>query len=120
DSFGGALDMPDVAVDEAKMQGMRLSLAYFSYTTLTTVGYGDILARTSLARVVAILEAVTRPLYVMIVVARLVSLQVAYSQSAPKEEPKGDRPPHCSSASSRDARRRRGSPPRSPSSICRP
>ena len=44
--------------------------------TLTTVGYGDVLPVHPAARSLAMLEAVTGPLYLAILVARLVSLAV--------------------------------------------
>jgi voltage-gated potassium channel len=47
---------------------------YFSLTTLTTVGYGDITPGTSLAGIVAALEAVLGQLYVAVLIARLVGL----------------------------------------------
>ena len=47
---------------------------YFSFLTLTTVGYGDVLPVHPVARSLAMLEAVTGPLYLAILVARLVSL----------------------------------------------
>jgi hypothetical protein len=50
---------------------------YFSFVTLTTVGYGDVLPVHPVARSLAILEAVTGPLYLAILIARLVSLAVA-------------------------------------------
>ena len=50
---------------------------YFSFVTLTTVGYGDVLPVHPAARSLAMLEAVTGPLYLAILVARLVSLAVA-------------------------------------------
>ena len=46
---------------------------YFSLTSLTTLGYGDILAVRPAARMFATLEAVTGVLYIAITVARLVS-----------------------------------------------
>jgi hypothetical protein len=46
---------------------------YFSFVTLTTVGYGDILPVHPAARSLATLEAVTGPLYLAILIARLVS-----------------------------------------------
>jgi hypothetical protein len=49
---------------------------YFSFLTLTTVGYGDVLPVHPAARSLAMLEAVTGPLYLAILVARLVSLAV--------------------------------------------
>lgn len=49
---------------------------YFSFVTLTTVGYGDVLPVHPVARSLAMLEAVTGPLYLTILLARLVSLGV--------------------------------------------
>ncbi len=49
---------------------------YFSFVTLTTVGYGDVLPVQPIARSLAMLEAVTGPLYLTILLARLVSLAV--------------------------------------------
>jgi len=52
-------------------------LTYFSFVTLTTVGYGDITAVNSVARSMALLEALTGQLYPAILIARLVSMHVA-------------------------------------------
>jgi hypothetical protein len=49
---------------------------YFSFVTLTTVGYGDVLPVHPAARSLATLEAVTGPLYLAILIARLVSVAV--------------------------------------------
>jgi hypothetical protein len=46
---------------------------YFSFVTLTTIGYGDVLPVHPVARSLAMLEAVTGPLYLAILIARLVS-----------------------------------------------
>jgi hypothetical protein len=61
------------AVDVA---GGHRGWVYFSFMTLTTVGYGDILPVHPAARSLAMLEAVTGPLYIAILLARLVSLAV--------------------------------------------
>lgn len=47
---------------------------YFSYVTLATVGYGDVLPVHPVARSLAALEAVTGTLYLTILLARLVTL----------------------------------------------
>jgi hypothetical protein len=52
---------------------------YFSFVTLTTVGYGDITPVSALARSLAILEALTGQLYPAILLARLVALEVGAS-----------------------------------------
>lgn len=57
----------------------RLShdLAYYSFITLTTVGYGDITPVHPFARGLAMVEALVGQLYPAILIARLVSLQMA-------------------------------------------
>jgi Ion channel len=50
--------------------------AYFSFVTLTTVGYGDITPVALGARSLAISEALVGQLYPAVIIARLVSLQV--------------------------------------------
>ena len=49
---------------------------YFSFVTLTTVGYGDITPVARAARSLAMLEALVGQLYPAIIIARVVSLQV--------------------------------------------
>ena len=48
--------------------------SYFSFTTLTTVGFGDFTAATDLARRIAMIEAVTGQVFIATTLARLVSL----------------------------------------------
>jgi hypothetical protein len=50
---------------------------YFSFVTLTTVGYGDIAPVTQGARSLAMLEALVGQLYPAVIIARLVSLQTS-------------------------------------------
>ena len=47
---------------------------YFSLTTLTTLGYGDIAPTTPFARIWSTLESVTGVLYLAVLIARLVGL----------------------------------------------
>jgi hypothetical protein len=54
--------------------------AYFSFVTLTTVGYGDTLPVQAVARSLATLEAALGQLYPAIILARLVSIQVSQHQ----------------------------------------
>jgi ion channel len=48
---------------------------YFSFITMSTVGYGDILPVAKVARMLAAMEAMTGLLYVATLIARLVALQ---------------------------------------------
>lgn len=50
---------------------------YFSFITLNTVGYGDILPVSNVARMLAMVESSTGVLYVAVLVARLVSLHTS-------------------------------------------
>src|SRR5207248_4048057 len=54
---------------------------YFSFVTLSTVGYGDITPVSKIARWLAAMEAMTGLLYVAVLIARLVSLY-----SSPKSD----------------------------------
>jgi hypothetical protein len=60
---------------------------YFSFTTLTTLGYGDFTAGGSFGRAVAVLEALTGQVFLATLVARLVS---AYRGPARRDPPPGD------------------------------
>lgn len=57
----------------------RSTAIYFSFVTLATIGYGDIVPRTEIARGLAILEGVGGQLFLAVLVARLLSL---YSKPA--------------------------------------
>lgn len=60
--------------DDGKPILMWDDFLYFSFCTLTTVGYGDMTPVSAHARSLAMLEAVTGVLYVAITIARLVGL----------------------------------------------
>lgn len=62
-------------------QGDPSVFFYFSFVTLTTTGYGDILPVSVQARSFAILEQVTGQLFVAVLVARLVGLYTARKQN---------------------------------------
>jgi hypothetical protein len=55
------------------------SAIYFSFVTLATLGYGDIVPRGDIARGIAIVESLGGQLFLAVLVARLVSL---YTRSA--------------------------------------
>jgi voltage-gated potassium channel len=60
-------------------------ILYFSFITLTTIGYGDIVPVSESARLLVILEGVTGQFYIAAVVARLISLHV--SKPRDREDP---------------------------------
>lgn len=62
----------------------RFNAFYYSFMTLTTVGYGDITPVSEVARMLAIMESMSGTLFVGMLIARLVSL---YSAPGPAEPP---------------------------------
>ena len=63
-------------------------MVYYSFVTLTTLGYGDIVPIAPSARALATLEAITGQLYLTVLVARLVGLHITHSskQNRPKDQ----------------------------------
>jgi Ion channel len=55
-------------------------LAYFSFTTPTTLGFGDIVPLSPLARSLVVLEALVGQLFPVILIARLVTMEIDYHQ----------------------------------------
>lgn len=62
-----------------------LEMRYFSFATLTTVGYGDIVPHSAGARTLAVLEAVTGQIYLTVLIARLVGLHIVHASNARNE-----------------------------------
>ncbi len=79
-----AVLIPDSFVFNGVTDGasMYSQLSYFSFVTLTTLGYGDILPVASIARSLAILEAVTGTLFIAVLISRLVG---SYSSNRRKD-----------------------------------
>jgi len=55
-----------------------MNLFYFSFTTMTTVGYGDVFPINKFAMVFSNLEAIVGQLYIAIFVARLIGLHIIH------------------------------------------
>lgn len=60
---------------------------FFSYTTLTTVGYGNLVPAGNVGQTFAMLEALSGQIYLVIIVARLVSL---WGQQTPRAAAKSN------------------------------
>ena len=67
-SFNIALDRPE---------GHILIFQYYSFVTITTLGYGDITPVTEVAKALSVLEAVIGQLYLVVAVAWLVGMHVS-------------------------------------------
>lgn len=70
----------------ANEQGLHSQvLGYFSFVTLTTVGFGDVTAVHPVARALVIAEALIGQLYPAILIARLVSLELTSKAQKPPQ-----------------------------------
>jgi len=70
----GAFNMPSIK-SEAELMSR---LVYFSFVTMTTVGYGDIVAVHPMARSMAMVQALTGQLFPAVLIARLVSMELSH------------------------------------------
>ena len=68
-----------------ELLSLRTSI-YFSFVTQTTLGYGDVLPRSELARGLTIVQGITGQLYLAVMVARLVGL---YASNASINDQRG-------------------------------
>lgn len=74
----GAFALPDLPGEWTRenYDAVMGTFSYFSFITLTTVGYGDVTPLSAVAKQFAVLEGLIGQLYPAILLARLVSLQV--------------------------------------------
>jgi hypothetical protein len=70
-------DHPNSFVTVEKTPPTVAGWTYFSFVTLTTVGYGDIIPKAPAARMLAVGEAIAGQMYLAVMLARLVALQVS-------------------------------------------
>jgi hypothetical protein len=75
-------DMPLRVAAQSMGQHVEDMMQYFSFTTLTTLGYGDIRPMSEIARMLSTVEAVSGQLFLAILIARLVSVYVSHRSSA--------------------------------------
>jgi hypothetical protein len=76
-SPGSFIGFPNV---ESGVEGdLASTTMYFSLVCLTTMGFGDILPVSAIARPIAVIEGVFGQLYLAVMIARLVGLHIARS-----------------------------------------
>jgi voltage-gated potassium channel len=72
-----SISLASAVQGEADGRDVFSEMYYFSFVTLTTLGYGDILPVSRLARSLATMEAIVGQLYLAVVVASLVGIQIS-------------------------------------------
>jgi len=77
-SFRTSVEIPeDEQVRRSPYDVRWIRMQYFSYVTLSTLGYGDVLAVTPLTRLLACLEAICGQFYLAVLVSGLVSIRIS-------------------------------------------
>lgn len=71
-----SFQMAPVDTVSTQMDGLVQHFIYFSFATLSTLGYGDITPLSTPARYFATLEAITGQIYLSVLVARLVGMHL--------------------------------------------
>ena len=71
-------------IEEGEMRfggAQSIFALYYSFVTMTTLGYGDIVPASAAARMLAAIQALMGQLYLVVLVARLVGLHISHSHS---------------------------------------
>lgn len=73
-------------IEAANWQQVFSRVAYYSFVTLTTLGYGDILPTTHVAEFFVYLEAIIGVFYMAIIVSSLISLHLSVREDKKREK----------------------------------
>ncbi len=76
-TFLELIDPASFNIDLSRPEGYLLVFQYYSFVTITTLGYGDVTPVTEVAKAFAVLEAVVGQLYLVVAVAWLVGMHVS-------------------------------------------
>ena len=76
-TFLELVDPASFNIDLGRPEGHLLVFQYYSFVTITTLGYGDITPITEVAKAFSVLEAVVGQLYLVVAVAWLVGMYVS-------------------------------------------
>jgi hypothetical protein len=76
-TFLELVDPTSFNINLSEPQGYLLVFQYYSFVTITTLGYGDITPVTEVAKAFSVLEAVVGQLYLVVAVAWLVGMHVS-------------------------------------------
>jgi hypothetical protein len=69
------------AIAQSGSQESRSLFTYYSFVTITTLGYGDVAPLTKAARAFSLLEAIVGQMYLVVLVARLVGIHISQSMT---------------------------------------
>jgi len=76
-TFLELIDPTSFNIDLNRLESYVLLFQYYSFVTITTLGYGDVTPVSEVAKAFSVLEAVVGQLYLVVVVAWLVGMYVS-------------------------------------------
>ncbi|HEY2664102.1 MAG TPA: ion channel [Candidatus Binataceae bacterium] len=71
--------------NRSRSRPQLMHFVYYSFTTLTTTGFGDITPASGPSRAISLLEAITGQFFLAVLIARLVSLELIHSTRRDRE-----------------------------------
>jgi hypothetical protein len=86
-----AMSNPVIAEEGSAESNLVPTFTYYSFVTLTTLGYGDITPVAGHARTLAWLEALLGQLYLAVMVAGFVAVHISESMKKDRRDPPSDR-----------------------------
>ncbi len=86
--YGGAFTFGGMTAEEAGIakDGLFQEFIYFSFVTLSTLGYGDVLPTNLIGQNWAAMEAMVGQFFIAVVIARLVSVYTVEEEEEAREE----------------------------------
>jgi hypothetical protein len=75
--YPGSFALPQPSGGYTFYSAFGQDLIYFSFVTLTTSGYGDIVPLSPPAKFLSILEAITGQIYLTVTIARLIGIHIS-------------------------------------------
>ena len=64
-------------ISKLNVDGLEQGFTYYSFVTLTTLGYGDIIPNSNIAKMFAWVEALTGQIYLTVWIAQLVAMHIS-------------------------------------------
>ena len=87
EALDAGVELPPIPEWTEVANSAQGTMMYYSFVTITTLGYGDIFPASDATRILAMLEATLGQLYLVILVARLVGLYTAQQMEERKKAP---------------------------------
>ncbi|MBX9787075.1 MAG: potassium channel family protein [Alphaproteobacteria bacterium] len=86
-AFPGSFALQQLLGDSISYTTFGQDLIYFSFVTLTTSGYGDIVPLSQPAKFLSVLEAISGQIYLTVMIARLIGMHISQLNDPQRKQP---------------------------------